>query len=204
MELKALPSHLALVKDEDVSISHLGNGEFKVCITPRGVDSSNYRSRMILTLAASDANGTTVYKDLSLRFDKKEAPAAVTVNAQSASGAGLTVSIPQTWFTECGLAPATATTENIAELAEADSDGDGQPNWFEYICLTDPADPSNKLTCNIEVVNGSAVVTYEPSDLRSGFRTVLKGTDDLRAQQWTTVTTTTSPFHFFKVVVEHE
>ena len=89
-------------------------------------------------------------------------------------------------------------------LAEADSDGDGRANWLEYICQTDPADASKKLTCFIEVINGRGKVTYEPSELRPGFRAVIKGTDDLRAVEWTTVTTTTSPLHFFTVVIENE
>ena len=55
-----------------------------------------------------------------------------------------------------------------------------------------------------EVVDGRGKVTYEPSDLRQGFKAVVKGTDDLRAENWTTVTTTTSPLHFFTVVIEND
>lgn len=64
--LHAYPSHLSLMSDEDVSVTSEGAGSFLV-----QMDSSRVprRSRMILTLAAMDANGTTTYKDLSLRFD---------------------------------------------------------------------------------------------------------------------------------------
>ena len=64
--LRAYPSHLSLMNDEDVSVTAEGPGTFRV-----KMDSSRVprRSRMILTLAATDANGTTTYKDLSLRFD---------------------------------------------------------------------------------------------------------------------------------------
>lgn len=203
-QLFALPSHLSLVRDEDVTVTPKGNGRFSVSVRPSGVTEDNARSRMILTLAATDTNGTTVYKDLSLRFEKKEAPASVTVNAESASGAGITVSIPYTWFVESGLAESGASAEELESLAEADSDGDGQPNWFEYICQTDPSDGTKKLTCHIEVVNGQGKVTYEPSELRAGFQAVIKGTDDLRAVEWTTVTTETSSLHFFTVVIENE
>ena len=69
--LTARPSHLALVSDEDVSVTPNGNDRFTVTITPSGVTKENARSRIILTLAATDANGTTTYKDLSLRFSNE-------------------------------------------------------------------------------------------------------------------------------------
>lgn len=64
--LRAYPSHLSLMNDEDISVTAEGAGNFLI-----QMDSSRVprRSRMILTLAATDANGTTTYKDLSLRFD---------------------------------------------------------------------------------------------------------------------------------------
>ncbi len=202
--LTARPSHLALADDADVTVTPKGNGRFSVKIKPGGISDANARSRMILTLAATDANGTTVYKDLSLRFEKKEAVQSVTIAAASPHGSSLTVEIPSSWFVEQGLANASASADALAELAADDSDGDGRVNWFEYICQTDPADPSDKLTCNIEVVDGRGKVTYDPSDLRQGFKAVVKGTDDLRAENWTTVTTTTSPLHFFTVVIEND
>lgn len=202
--LAALPSHLSLVCDNDVTVTPKGNGKFSVRISPSGVTDDNARSRMILTLAATDTNGTVAYKDLSLRFEKRTAAASVTVNAQSAHGSALTVEIPYSWFVECGLAADGASAEVFESLAEADSDGDGRANWLEYICQTDPTDATKKLMCFIEVINGHGKVTYEPSELRPGFRAVIKGTDDLRAVEWTTVTTTTSPLHFFTVVIENE
>lgn len=202
--LAAMPSHLSLVCDNDVTVTPKGNGKFSVRISPSGVTDDNARSRMILTLAATDTNGTVAYKDLSLRFEKRTAAASVTVNAQSAHGSALTVEIPYSWFVECGLAADGASAEVLESLAEADSDGDGRDNWLEYICQTDPTDATKKLMCFIEVINGRGKVTYEPSELRPGFRAVIKGTDDLRAVEWTTVTTTTSPLHFFTVVIENE
>ena len=202
--LQALPSHLALVGDNDVTVTPRGNGRFTVSVTPSGVTEDNLRSRMILTLAATDANGTTAYKDLSLRFAPMEAVAAVTVTAQSASGAELTAVIPYTWFVENGLASSGAADAVFEQAAYADSDGDGMANWAEYVCQTDPRDADEKLVCSIEVVNGKGKVSYWPSDIRSGYRAVVKGTDDLRSPVWTTVTTETSTLHFFKVVIEME
>lgn len=202
--LQALPSHLALVSDNDVTVTSRGNGQFSVSVRPSGVTEDNLRSRMILTLAATDANGTTAYKDLSLRFAPMEAVAAVTVTAQSASGAELTAVIPYTWFVENGLASSGAANAAFEQAAYADSDGDGMANWAEYVCQTDPRDADEKLVCSIEVVDGKGKVSYRPSNIRPGYRAVVKGTDDLRATEWTTVTTETSTLHFFKVVIEME
>ena len=54
------------------------------------------------------------------------------------------------------------------------------------------------------VVDGKGKVSYRPSNIRPGYRAVVQGTDDLRATEWTTVTTETSSLHFFKVVIEME
>lgn len=202
--LQALPSHLALVSDNDVTVTSRGNGRFSVSVRPSGITEDNLRSRMILTLAATDTNGTTVYKDLSLRFAPMEGVAAVTVTAQSASGAELTAVIPYTWFVENGLVSNGAADAAFQQAAYADSDGDGMANWAEYVCQTSPCDADEKLVCSIEVVDGKGKVSYRPSNIRPGYRAVVKGTDDLRATEWTTVTTETSTLHFFKVVIEME
>lgn len=202
--LQALSSHLALVSDNDVTVTSRGNGRFTVSVRPSGVTADNLRSRMILTLAATDTNGTTAYKDLSLRFAPMEAVAAVTVTAQSSSGAELTAVIPHTWFVENGLVSNGAADAAFEQAAYADSDGDGMANWAEYVCQTSPCDADEKLVCSIEVVDGKGKVSYWPSEIRSGYRAVVKGTDDLHATEWTTVTTETSSLHFFKVVIEME
>ena len=64
--LRAYPSHLSLMDDDDVMVEKIATGEFLVRMNTARVIR---RSRMILTLAATDANGTTAYRDVSLRFD---------------------------------------------------------------------------------------------------------------------------------------
>ena len=68
--LRAYPSHLSLMDDNDVSVEKITTGEFLVRMNTARVVR---RSRMILTLAATDGNGTTVYRDVSLRFDTASA-----------------------------------------------------------------------------------------------------------------------------------
>ena len=200
--LRAFPSHLAVVSDNDISITPNGNGRFTLAVTPSGLTEDNYRTRMILTLEATNANGTAVYKDLSLRFAPVETVPAVDVVVRSDAGEEQTVTIPHSWFVENNLAAEGAEASAFENAAQADSDGDGISNWCEYVCATDPSDPDEKLTCSVTVENGLGKVSYSPRQVRQGYRSVLKGTDNLGSGQWTVVTTETSQLHFFKVVIE--
>jgi len=65
-KLCAYPSHLSLMGDDDVTVEKITAGEFVIRMNTAKVIR---RSRIILTLAATDSNGTTTYCDLSLRFD---------------------------------------------------------------------------------------------------------------------------------------
>ena len=203
--LEAWPSHLALVGDDDVSVTPKGNGRFAVTVTPSGITEDNARSRLILTLAATDANGTTAYKDLSLRFE----PVAVTASevqvdiTPADGGDSYSVSISYDWLETNGLVTPgnDAAAYEAALVADADADSDGLPNWAEYICGTSPTDADDKLTVTIRLEDGQPVVETSPTAVLDGFRAVKKGSNDLKT--WTGVTETkTSPYHFFKVVIE--
>ena len=203
--LAAWPSHLALVNDDDVSVTPKGDGRFTVTVTPSGITEDNARSRLILTLAATDANGTTVYKDLSLRFE----PVAVTASevqvdiTPADGGDSYSVSISYDWLETSGLVtPGSGPKAYEAALdANADADSDGLPNWAEYICGTSPTNANDKLTVTIRLEDGQPVVETSPTAVLDGFRAVKKGSHDLKT--WTAVTETkTSPYHFFKVVIE--
>ena len=61
-------SHLALVSDQQVTTRQIGPGVFRVSVDASGISEAQERSRMILTLEATDSYGTKAYKDLSLRF----------------------------------------------------------------------------------------------------------------------------------------
>ena len=70
--LKAYPSHLTYLADEDVTVEKSGPNEFLVKMD---TSKAPRRQRMILTLEASGSNGTITYRDISLRFDKTESVA---------------------------------------------------------------------------------------------------------------------------------
>ena len=67
MELKAYPSHLTNMGDDDVTVEKVGSNEFLVRMD---TSKAPRRQRMMLTLEASNQNGDTAYRDLSLRFDE--------------------------------------------------------------------------------------------------------------------------------------
>ena len=210
--LEARPSHLSLVRDEDVTVTKTGSGTFNVSITPSGINESNFRSRMILTLVGADSNGTQCYKDLSLRFSQVEPmPTEVHVSATTSSGDEFSVEIPYAWIETNGLVPAgsDAAAHEAAVSADADADSDGLPNWAEYVCGTSPTDPTEKLVAFITMVDGEPVVTYSPGDsqIAAGFKAVIKGTTDLAAalSTWEVVTETrTSTCRFFRVEIVPE
>ncbi|NCC50972.1 MAG: hypothetical protein EOM20_07115, partial [Spartobacteria bacterium] len=51
--------------------------------------------------------------------------------------------IPIAWYIEQNISPSDYGMETWEELDEFDSDGDGMPNWKEYVADTDPQDPSS-------------------------------------------------------------
>ena len=71
-DLKAYPSHLTYMGDDDVMVEKGASGEFLVKMN---TSKAPRRQRMMLTLEASNSNGDAVYRDLSLRFDEPKAVA---------------------------------------------------------------------------------------------------------------------------------
>ena len=66
-ELTATPSHVELVKDENVHVTKVSDGNWEVTFDPV-IPANRDRQRMILTLHATDSNGTTVHRDVVMRM----------------------------------------------------------------------------------------------------------------------------------------
>jgi hypothetical protein len=99
-----------------------------------------------------------------------------------------------------------ASAYEAALAAKADADGDGIPNWAEYVCGTCPTNSSSKLTATIRMENGVPIVSCEQSDrIASGFKAVIKGTNNLSEDfsKWQ-VTTGTTSLHFYRVEIVPE
>ncbi len=74
VSLAAYPSATTLIPASAVTVRPVGGGVFNVAIDASGLPEYAERSRMILTLAATDANGTVAYRDMSLRFSRTATP----------------------------------------------------------------------------------------------------------------------------------
>ena len=65
--LTATPSHVELVKDTNVHVTKISDGNWKVTFDPV-IPANRDRQRMILTLHATDTNGTTAHRDVVMRM----------------------------------------------------------------------------------------------------------------------------------------
>ena len=199
VSLSAYPSHLSMLPDEAVEVKSLGSGRFAIILDAAGVTD---RSRMILTLAAANADGTLAYKDLSLRFSDEvseevwvdpEDPTYVTIIDDELDN----VEIPISWLVENGLVDVGASVSDCAALVMEDADGDGLANWAEYVCGTDPNDAAKTLRATITLENGNPVVDYEPKNtIRDGYAAEIVGKISLGDTSWRVKT---KEHHFFKV-----
>ena len=114
------------------------------------------------------------------------------------------VPVQLSWLETNGLVTPGSDASAYEAAAVADSDGDGLPNWAEYVCGTSPTNSNDKLSVTIHMENGQPVVETSLNDATvqgRGFAIVTKGTNNL--SDWEVVTDTkTSTNHFFKVVIE--
>ncbi len=74
VSLEAHASAATLIPDSAINVTGLGAGRFIVEVNGDGIPEYAERTRTILTLAATDGNGSTAYRDLSLRFSTETEP----------------------------------------------------------------------------------------------------------------------------------
>lgn len=73
ISLEAHVSAASYIPDSAIKVYNLGSGAFVVTVDASGIPAWAGRTRAILTLAATEAMGSTLYKDLSLRFSNETA-----------------------------------------------------------------------------------------------------------------------------------
>jgi hypothetical protein len=201
--LVAHPSHQYLLTEENVTVESLGRGKFAVTVDGSGIAEAEDRTRMILTLEATDENGRKAYKDLSLRFSSETAGESYTPSAADFVTTTV-IPVPYTWLEEKGLAKIDETmgAEELAkvmnEAAAADSDGDGFANYAEYLCGTNPKDKEDYLKASIEMVDGKPVISWNVVSEDAEYTVI--GAEKLDAGNWKAVDDSNlSSMRFFRV-----
>lgn len=194
--LEARPSHLSLVPDEAVEVFPLGGGRFAVTVDGSGIDDANDRTRMILTLVASDGSGgPAAYKDLSLRFSSATTPEAY---VPSEKATATPVPVPYAWLVARGLAAEDTSDAEMDAAAAADPDGDGQPTYAEYLCGTDPTDGRDFLTAYIRLEGGEPVISWNRTNALARYTVV--GATNLHDRAWSeTNAANRAGMRFFRV-----
>ena len=89
VSLEAHVSAASFVPDSAIKVHSRGNGKFVVEVDGGGIPDWAERTRAILTLAATDASGTTVYRDFSLRFSTETEGDAYAATIVSVGGKGV-------------------------------------------------------------------------------------------------------------------
>jgi len=115
---------------------------------------------------------------------------------------GEPVEVPSSWFRRNGLVASGAGLAECELAADADTDGDGVPNWAEYITGTDPLSRFDAPHCTIEMVDGKPVVEYaNEATLREGYQAVIRGKGELADPKWRLQNDT---HRFFRAFIETE
>ena len=199
--LAARPSHLSLVPDAAVAVYPQGNGKFVVTVDGSAIPENMDRSRLILTLVASDANGTTAAKDLSLRFSSATAAETYEPPAEEKTTSSTPIPVPHAWLVEKGVVAEGSSDADFEAAAALDQDNDGQPTYAEYLCGTDPMDKDDVFKIFIEMVDGDPVISWTPTNAAASY--FVQGVTNLVDETWVdTNAVNRAGLRFFRVRVE--
>ena len=199
--LAARPSHLSLVPDAAVAVYPQGSGKFVVTVDGSAIPENMDRSRLILTLVASDVNGTTTAKDLSLRFSSATTAETYEPPAEEKTTSKTPIPVPHTWLVEKGLVAEGATDADFEAAAALDQDGDGQPTYAEYLCGTDPTNKDDVFKIFIEMVDGDPVISWAPTNAAASY--FVQGVTNIVGETWVdTNAVNRAGLRFFRVRVE--
>ena len=112
------------------------------------------------------------------------------------------VSVPFAWLDDAFPRRAFSPAEFDA-LALSDPDGDGLETWIEYLCGTDPADPSSRFLATIDIApSGEPLVGWNLVNPLPGSTCVVEGAPAISpAPSWSTNSLRSSPF--FRVRLSH-
>ena len=135
------------------------------------------QSGQAYTVSFANADGSP---DLNTQYDFESRSATVTVNAASPPAS----ICPDEWKIHFF-----GSTTNPAAADNADPDGDGAPNWMEYLTGTDPTSPQSRLQIGISALPSGKNPT--PTQLNwltaPGKAYELQSCENLADGNWTTI-----------------
>jgi hypothetical protein len=137
------------------------------------------RSGQAYTVSFANVDGSP---DLNTQYDFESRSATVTVNGASPLASICSDEWKIHFF---------GSTTNPAAADNADPDGDGVPNWMEYLTGTDPTSPQSKLQVGIIPLSGGKIKT--PTQLNwltaPGKAYALQFCTNLASGNWNTIAT---------------
>jgi hypothetical protein len=195
-ELRAYPSCLTLISDDDIKVNRSDENVFDVIIKSKQTVENLDGSRMLITLEARTAQGNVVYKDITFALRSAVQPTVVERDVD-----GGAIQVPGYWFREYNLVTDEESSKTFETLANEDADKDGMLNWQEYVCGTSPIDSNDLLKIKELLFNEDGTVkevVYSPTSIKNGSIKV-EGKVNLTDSTWQAADL--SSHHFFRLKV---
>lgn len=197
-ELRAYPSCLTLISDDDIKVNRNDENVFDVIIKSKQTVENLDGSRMLITLEARTAQGNVVYKDITFAFRSAIHPTVIERDVD-----GEAIQIPGYWFTKYNLLDDEESSKTLETLANEDADKDGMLNWQEYVCGTSPVDSNDSLKIEKLIFNDDGTVkevVYSPASIKNG-SIKIEGKVNLTDSQWNDVDLFSHHFFRLRVII---